>query len=200
MTHSSRSLSAFGWRCARLTLVALAIGFGGWQAGQWEWSAPGRALDEALWSHALKDRSAATDLRMATPVWRERKGASGDKIVERVELEDTAPSAVAVLDDVSGQALSAPVLAEQAAERKDTALPVKPAHFAGLAAGDRLTITTTSGEIYSFEVVAARDETSDRGKIAIRVMTPDGEQGPVLYAVRPAAPGNAANIQPQQDL
>lgn len=159
----------------------------------------GRALDEALWSHALKDRPAATDLRVATPVWREREGASGDKIVERIEGPRAAQSTVAVLDEVSGQAISAPVLAEQAAQSQDTVRPMKPASFTGLAAGDRLTITTTGGEIYSFEV-AARDNTSEHGKIAIRVMTPDGDQGPVLYAVRPAGPKEPEALRSQQDL
>ncbi|RIA47289.1 hypothetical protein [Dichotomicrobium thermohalophilum] len=189
------------WRGTRAILLAAAVGFSGWQTAQFEWSEAGRALDQALWTHALEDRATVSDLQAAAPLWREREGASGDKIVERVDPSKPAKSSVAVLDEVSGHAIPAPVLAEQAAEKSETAsLPVKPARFNGLTAGDRLTVTTTSGDVYTFEVVTGQEDITADGKIAIRVMAPDGDQGPVLYTVRPVTPGEPGALTPQQEL
>jgi hypothetical protein len=204
MTDQSRrhALSALtiGWRGARKMLLAAAIGFGGWQAAQFDWSDVGRDIDQALWSHALEDRATVSDLQAAVPVWREREGASGDKIVERIVSRDAGKSTVAVLDEMGGEAIPAPVLAEQAAaETATTGFPVEPASFDGLSAGDRLTITTTSGDVFSFEVVTPDSDPAD-GNIAIRIAEPGGEDGSVLYTIRPVEPDASAALRPQQEL
>jgi len=203
MTYPWRSFPArdkrTGWRAARVIALAAAIGFGGWQAGQLDWSGADRALDRALWTHALKDRPAATDLHTVTPVWREREGASGDKIVERIDRPRRGVSNVEVLGEVSGQAIPAPVLAEQAANSA-SALPVEPARFNGLSAGDRLTVTTTGGNVYAFEVVAARGDRTRPGDMSIHVITPDDENASALYAIRPVDADDDAAIEPQQEL
>lgn len=204
MTHSRRSLSvpagAIGWRGARVMLLAAAIGIGGWQAAQIGWSDAGRALDQALWTHALEDRATVSELQATVPIWREREGASGDRIVERVDQSHAANPNVAVLDEVSGQAIPAPVLAEQAADQTQPSdLQVEPARFSGLTAGDRLTITTTGGKVYTFEVVAGQSEEKDNGS-TIRVMLPNRDQGTVLYAIRPVAPEKPTALRSQQEL
>ncbi len=205
MTHPcrrcSKSALAAGWRASRMLALAAAIGFGGWQAAQVDWSKAGRALDQALWMHALEDRVVVSDLHSAAPVWRERAGASGDKILERVDGGTSMEPAIAVLEEVSGQAIPSPVLAEQAVAQKDGAgLAVKPARFNGLTAGDRLTITTTDGETFTFEVVAAEDGAAVTGNIAIRVGAADEDKGSVLYDIRPVKPETPAALRPQQDL
>ncbi len=205
MTHQRGTLFASnrvtGWRGARAMLLAAAIGFGGWQAAQFDWSQAGRALDQALLNHALQDRPAVLELQAAAPVWREREGASGDKIVERVGKVHTADPAVAVIDEPSGRTVPQPVLVKQAAQQDDSASPsVKPARFNGLTAGDRLTITTTGGEVYTFEVVAGRDNVPAHSEMAIRVISPDGNDKTVLYAVRPVAPEEPAAMETQQEL
>jgi len=203
MTYPWRSFPARDkrtvWRAARVIALAAAIGFGGWQAGQLDWSGADRALDRALWTHALKDRPAATDLHTVTPVWREREGASGDKIVERIDRPRRGVSNVEVLGEVSGQAIPAPVLAEQAANSA-SALPVEPARFNGLSAGDRLTVTTTGGDVYAFEVVTARGDRTRPGDMSIHVITPDDENASALYAIRPVDAEGDAAIEPQQEL
>jgi len=203
MTYPWRSFPArdkrTGWRAARVMALTAAIGFGGWQAGQLDWSGADRALDRALWTHALKDRPAATDLDTVTPVWREREGASGDKIVERIDRPRRGVSDVEVLGEVSGQAIPAPVLAEQAANSA-SALPVEPASFNGLSAGDRLTVTTTGGDVYAFEVVTARGDRTRPGDMSIHVITPDDENASALYAIRPVDAEDDAAIEPQQEL
>lgn len=203
MTEQSRrhALSALttGWRGARKMLLAAAIGFGGWQAAQFDWSDTGRVIDQALWSHALEDRATVSDLQAAVPVWREREGASGDKIVERIVSRDAGKSTVAVLDEMAGKAIPAPVLAEQAAAQIAAKFPVEPASFDGLSAGDRLTITTTSGDVFTFEVVTPDSDPAD-GNIAIRIAEPGGEDGAVLYTIRPVAPDASAKLRPQQEL
>jgi hypothetical protein len=204
MTHPRCSLSvsagAIGWRGARLMLLAAAIGVCGWQMAPGGWSDAGRALDQALWTHALEDRATISDLQATVPVWREREGASGDRIVERVDGSHAAKTNVAVLDEVSGQAIPAPVLAEQAAEQTQPSdLPVKPARFNGLTAGDRLTITTTNGDVYTFEVVAGQSEEEANGS-SIRVTLPNRDHGTVLYGIRPVASDEPTALRPQQEL
>jgi hypothetical protein len=190
-----------GWRAARFIALAAAIGFGGWQAGQIDWSGADRALDRALWTHALKDRPAATDLHTITPVWREREGASGDKIVERIDRPRRGASNVEVLGEESGQAIPAPALAEQAANsERASALPVEPARFNGLSAGDRLTVRTTGGDVYAFEVVTARGDRTRPGDMTIHVITPDDENASALYAIRPVDADADSAIEPQQEL
>lgn len=193
--HALSALTA-GWRGARNFLLAAAIGVCGWQAAQFDWSNAGRAIDRALWSKALEDRATVSDLRAAAPVWREREGASGDKIVERVGSLDAGESSVAVLDEMAGEAMPAPVLAEQAVS---TGFPVEPASFNGLSAGDRLTIKTTGGDVFSFEVVAPADDPTGTN-IAIQIAEPDGEDGAVLYTIRPVEPDASAALRPQHEL
>ena len=189
-----------GWPSARKILLAAVIAFGGWQAGQADWSGLGRALDQVFWNQALKDRATVATLEDAAPIWRERTGASGDRIVERVDNGHLGQSMLAVLDGISGKAIPAPVLAEQAAaQMRDAELPVKPASFDGLSAGDRLTITTTGGDVFSFEVIT-HDEVAANRNVGIRVAVPNDSAGMVLYAVRPVEPETLTPRNPQHDL
>jgi len=197
--HATDALK-IGWPSVRQTLIAAVIGFGGWQAAQTDWPGAGRAMDQILWSHALKDRATVPALGDAAPIWRERTGASGDRIVERVHKSVAGQSALAVLDGISGKAIPAPVLAEQAAaQMPDADLPLNPASFDGLSAGDRLTITTTDGDVFSFEVVTHDDVSADRG-VGMRVAVPDDSAGVVLYAIRPIESETPAALNPQHEL
>jgi len=196
-------IRATGRRHIRLVGVLVAIGFGGWQAAQFDWSEAGVALDQALWTQALKDRPSVSELQAVVPVWREREGASGDRILERVDRNQAAADgSVAVINDVGGEAIPAPVLAKQAASYgPDDALPVEPARFNGLTEGDRLTISTKDGQIYTFEVVSpARAGNAEGVEITIRMTQADGESAPVLHAIRPVAPQHAGQDLSQHEL
>ena len=204
MSHPCRKL--FASRCTSVrscvgaVSLAVAICFGGWQAAQLDWAESQQALDSALWSHALQERETITDLAAVTPTWREREGASGDKIVERIDQARMSDAAIAVLGEIGAQALPAPLSAREAAKQEGAALSVKPARFNGLGTGDRLTITTTDGDIYSFEVVASQQDARDGGSFEICINPVGRDHGTLLYAVRPVAPQSPANMQAQQDL
>lgn len=192
---------AFASRKVCLVLAACAIGLGGWQAAQTAFSGLQRAVDQALWGHALQGSPTVTDLHKALPVWRAREGASGDKILERVDPAQAAQSRIAVINEVSGQTIPSPELAEQAASyTPQDASHVEPARFNGLTAGDRLTITTTDGQVYKFDVVAPDDSTAgDRAAITIQVEASSSDGAPVLHAV-PVTPHTSAADLAQQDL
>lgn len=194
-----RKPSACGRGIGLWFALTAVIGVAGWQASEADWSQARDALDQALWNQALKDRPAITDLSAASAEWRTREGASGDRIVERVAAKSARTTGVAVIDGISGEAIPTPVLAEQAAERHGpNGLEVEPAAFNGLTAGDRLTITTTEGEVYTFEVVAPDDSGSGNAEVSIRVTATDGTT-PVRHAIRPVNPHPSESLT-QQDL
>lgn len=199
MMRGHGRLSARGQRIGLWFALAALVGVSGWQVSQADWSETGNALDQALWNQALKDRPAITDLSAASAQWRTREGASGDRIVERVTAKSARTTGVSVIDGISGEAIPTPVLAEQAAEDyAPKGLDVEPAAFNGLTAGDRLTITTTEGEIYTFEVVAPSDSGSDNAEVSIRVTATDGTAD-VRHAIRPVSPHPSETLE-QQDL
>jgi len=193
--------SAASRRRIRLAVVVAAVAVGGWQIAHTDWSQARQTLDHTLWSHALQDRPAPTDLTSAAPVWREREGASGDRIVERVDGQSSAETAMAILSDVSGKAVSGHLLAQPGAHfRESEKLRVEPAALDGLSAGDRLTITTTDGRIYTFEIGAPADESVTNGmKITIRFATSDDGKT-ALHDVTPITPHSGASQSPQQEL
>lgn len=186
-----------------MLLMVAAIGFGAGQAAQFGWRDAGDSLDQAMWQQALKDRPAATRLDAASPVWRERKGASGDKIVERIDRTQRVDAGVAVLDEVGGKVISAQVLAERAATAdSDGTLAIQPANFSELTAGDRLTITTGDGQVRAFEIVSetgADARQDDHPTPAVRIIAPAGGGSFVVYAVQPVEP-QAGALSSQQDL
>ncbi len=207
--RSARKGSA--WEPARWRPIVVAVMFGALGAGALHAAVSllpdaMRSLDRMMWAQALGDRPAARDLLDAAPVWRERVGASGDRIIERVAAHarsdrDAGP-AIAVLEDVSGQALPQTVLAHQAAEPHVSARQVAPASFEALGAGDRLTITTVEGRVFAFEVVAKPDgrtePDAEYGRFVIR-MVPSGDGEPeaetVLQQIAPAHPHPAVDGQ-----
>lgn len=210
MTHLIRKTSALaakaGARHLGLVFLALGIALGGWMSAQFDWSKTmdglARKMDRTLWTQALKDSPAPADLQALVPVWREREGASGDRILERVGRQRlVSESSVAVLDDVSGEAIPAPVAAEQFAEVSGEASDVAPVRFDGLTAGDRLTITTANGEVYAFEVVAPEDDaSSDSVTVTVRKISPDGEGESVIRSVRPLEDEDKTAVGPQREL
>lgn len=211
MTHLIRKISALaanaGGRRARLVFLGVAIGLGGWMSAQVDMSKTmdgvARKMDRTLWTQALKDSPAPADLRAVAPVWREREGASGDRILERVvQRNRLSETAVAVLDDVGGEAIPAPVAAERAgAEMSGETSDVEPIRFDGLTAGDRLTITTANGEIYAFEVVAPEsDASTDSVTVTVRRMSPDGEGESVIRSVTPLKDSDNATAEAQREL
>lgn len=211
MTHLIRKTSALaakaGGRRARLVFLGVAIGLGGWMSAQFDVSKTmdgfARKMDRTFWTQALKDRPIPTDLRAVAPVWREREGASGDRILERVvQRNRLSESAVAVLDDVGGEAIPAPVVAERAAaETSGEASDVEPVRFDGLTAGDRLTVTTANGEVYAFEVVAPENDAStDKVTVTVRRISPDGEGESVIRSVTPLEDSDEATAEAQREL
>ncbi|MFP3920951.1 MAG: hypothetical protein ACLFPA_06255 [Dichotomicrobium sp.] len=211
MTHLIRKTSALaakaGGRRARLVFLGVAIGLGGWMSAQLDVSKTidgfARKLDRTLWTQALRDSPAPTDLRAVAPLWREREGASGDRILERVaQRKRLSESAVAVLNDVGGEAIPAPVAAERAAvEMSGEASDVEPIRFDGLTAGDRLTITTANGEVYAFEVVAPENDASpDSVTVTVRRISPEGDGESVIHSVTPLKDGDEATAEAQREL
>jgi len=199
MMRGHGKLSPYGRGIGLWFALTALVGVAGWQASEADWSQTTNALDRALWNQALKDRPAITDLSKASPEWRTREGASGDRIVERVAAKSAGTTGVSVIDGISGEAIPMPVLAEQAAKNHiGNGLNVEPAAFNGLTAGDRLTITTTEGEVYTFEVVAPSDGGSGSAEVSIRLTATDGT-APVRHAIRPVNPHPTETLT-QQDL
>jgi len=188
MMRGHGTLSARKRRGSLWLALAAVVGVAGWQAGQADWPQSGYALDKVLWNQALKDRPAVTDLSAASAQWRTREGASGDRIVERFMAKTARTTGVSVIDGISGEAIPAPVLAEQAAgDYVPKRLDMEPAAFDGLTVGDRLTITTTDGEVYTFEVAAPGDSGSSNAEVSIRVTATDGTAD-MRHAIRPVNP------------
>lgn len=204
---------AVRWRPVIAVLVAGVVGLGGVQFAAHGWTDAKRALassiDRMLWTHALKNRPAVSDLNAAAPVWREREGASGDRIIERVDTREAASRggapAVSVLDDTGGSALPAAVLAEQAARPEQPADRVHPASFEGLGEGDRVTITTTAGRVYVFEVIrqggkGAVPETREQ-RFVLRMLAPEGAAAEAIEReIKPIGTPRPVTAQPQQEL
>jgi hypothetical protein len=198
MMRGNRKLSACGRSIGLWFALTAVIGVAGWQANGADWSQSTNLLDKALWNQAIKDRPAITDLSAASVEWRTREGASGDRIVERVEAERARKAGVSVIAGISGETIPAPVLAEQAAEgHAADGLDVEPAAFNGLTEGDRLTITTTEGEVFTFEVVAPNDSSNGNAEVSIRVAATDSPK-PVRHAIRPVNLHPAENLAQQE--
>lgn len=193
-----------------LGLVVVAwIGFAG-SGGSDAKRAIVRSVDQMLWTQALRDSPAVTDLKAVVPVWREREGASGDRIIERVDQRagvhrrEGAP--LEVISMTAGEALPLARLVEQAAKPKDDRENVLPANFEGLAAGDRVTVTTTDGNIFAFEVAPQAGDhdgvSGERPAVVIRFVTPDGANPKsTVQQLKPRdTAAQSVILQRQQDL
>jgi len=217
MTQTSRSMltkpEAPRWRAVVSVVLTAVVGIGGLHllAGGWSEATQNvtRSVDRMLWTQALRGRPAVSDLTAVTPVWREREGASGDRIIERVDARGRLPhstaSPVAILGEVGGETLPAAVLAEQAAKPRAAEGSVLPASFQGLAAGDRVTITTTDGRIYAFEVLTQSESSAvsaaDGQRLVIRLDASNGAEGDsVAREVKPIGAQHSDLSQPQQEL
>jgi len=197
-------------------LLAFAAGAGIWLGAQYDWSDAGRivsrAIDQTIWAHALKDSPAVAKLPSAVPVWRESVGASGDLIVEhvdQVESERTkTTSSVAIFGDVRGKAVTPALPAEKRHPERAPAsqsLQIEPASLAKLDAGDRITVATTNGERYIFEVVMPGDiddqVRTGHAPIVLQLKSPSGVTATsVLLPLAPQKPEDASSGDPQQEL
>lgn len=201
------------WRTIVAVVLTAGVGIGGLNllAGGWSQATDTitRSVDRMLWTQALQGSPVATDLTSVTPLWREREGASGDRIIERVDARGRWPlsrtSPVAILEQLGGETLPETVLAERAAKPFAAGEPIYPASFEGLGAGDRVTITTTDGRIYAFEVLTKSEmsgkELSDGNRLVIQLDATDGaEQNSIARTVKPVDPQLPVVSQPQQDL
>jgi len=204
---------ALRWRAVVGVVLTGVVGVGGMFLLSGAWSdarhSVTRSVDRMLWTQALKGHPAATDLSSAAPVWREREGASGDRIIERVDARGSGPrhaaSSIAVLEQVGGETLPPAMLAEQAATPRDAGETIRPASFDGLAAGDRVTITTTDGRVYAFEVLMQGEKgaapATDGQRFVFRMVTRDGgEEDSIVREVKPIGTQQPVASQPQHEL
>jgi len=184
MTQDNREMSArpeaVHWKPVGAIIAIAALGLGIWQVATVGLSNTVRivhgSFDRILWGHALRTGSSTLDFETPGTVWRERAGASGDLIIERVGYrsrhpEETSPSVV-VLDRVGARRVPHPILVSEAAAASgetDSPGSVTPASFEGLTAGDRITIRTKDGRSYAFEVVAQKDAEADEPESSARV-------------------------------
>jgi len=185
------------WRGLRRLFLVAAMGFALGQAFQFDWEHASKSLDEAIWKQALKDRPAAAELWDASPVWREREGASGDKILERVDRTGRVEKQVAVIREMGGNALSSAVIPDRASAADDG----KPAMLNALTAGDRLTITAGDGQVQLFEITPADLAAEPHATVLpMRLVVPTRDGTLAIYAVRPLSTQAAGEPTIQQDL
>ena len=127
-------------------VVVAGIGFAGIAGSDAKRTIMG-SVDQMLWTQALKGSPVVTDFEAVVPVWREREGASGDRIIERVDQGDGAhrreEPPLAVINMTAGEALPPARLVEQAAKTQESRGDVLPANFQGFAAGDHVTVATS---------------------------------------------------------
>lgn len=201
------------WRTVISVFLTAVVGIGGFHllAGGWSEATQTvtRSVDRVLWTQALRGSPAVSDLTSVTPVWREREGASGDRIIERVDARGRLPhstaSPIAILEQVGGETLPAAVLAEQAAKPRAAEDSVLPASFEGLTAGDRVTITTTDGRVYAFEVMTQSESSAisaaNGQRLVIRLDASSGaKEDSVVRKVKPIGAQHSVVSQPQQEL
>jgi hypothetical protein len=213
ITDRRKRMDAVCWQPVIVTfllglVVVVGIGFAGFGGSDTK-RAFLRSVDQMLWTQALRGSPAVTDLKAVVPVWREREGASGDRIIERVDQRDGAhrreAAPLAVINMTAGEALPLARLVEQAAKPQDSRDEVVPANFEGLAAGDRVTVTTTDGNVFTFEVVPRSSEYDDvsggRQAFVIRFVAPDGaDTKSTVQQLKPRDGAQPVILEPQQDL
>jgi len=212
LSRSPARTDAIRWRPLLAVLLAGLVALGGTYLARGGWSdghgTLARSIDQMFWMHAFQGRPAVMELDAMVPAWREREGASGDRIIERIhrdgERKRGTSSKLAVLGDTAAETLAPAVLAEQAAKQQP-AKNIYPAAFDGLGTGDRLTIATKDGRVYAFEVVRpdAQDRSAETAtqRIVVRLLnTDDNTNEPIMREIRPLETQRPVASQPQQDL
>jgi len=223
MTQDKREMSvrpeAVHWKPVGAIIAITALSLGIWQVATVGLSNTVRmvqgSIDEILWGHALRTGSATFDFGAPEPLWRERAGASGDLIIERVGYRsrraDEKSPPVVVLDRVGARKVPHPILVSEAAAASgnpDSPGSITPASFEGLTAGDRITIKTKDGRVYAFEVVTPKDGEADgpesSAQVTIRFSSEqDLEDGADTssHTIRPVPQRpDGTGLEPQQKL